>query len=52
MRSAIPLLVKRLAAVTDWMGKYQLTREFPIGYLGAGTGAAAALMVAVGRPDS
>ncbi len=50
LRFAIPLLAKRLGVATDWMGGYHLTKDLPIGYFGASTGAAAALAAAAERP--
>jgi putative phosphoribosyl transferase len=60
----IALLADRLVAATDWLWNEQPTLRRPIGYFGASTGAAAALMAAVqvdkpiaaivsrgGRPD-
>lgn len=46
-RFDIPLLAKRLNEVTDWVKKEKLS----IGYFGASTGAAAALIAAAGRKD-
>src|SRR5438105_900989 len=47
LRFDIPFLAKRLIAVTDWvMAKYPMA----IGYFGASTGAAAALVAAAERP--
>ncbi|MBI2742872.1 MAG: dienelactone hydrolase family protein [Chlamydiales bacterium] len=64
LRFDIALLARRLVAVTDWLQKNSQTRELDIGYFGASTGAAAALVAAVekaslisavvsrgGRPD-
>lgn len=63
-RFDIPLLTQRLGAATRWLRREPLTRSLPIGYFGASTGAAAALMAAAeqgpaiqaavsrgGRPD-
>lgn len=47
----IPLLTKRLVAVTDWAQQQECTREFNIGYFGASTGAAAAIAAAAGIPE-
>ena len=44
-------LSERLIAVTDWLARYKDTRRFPIGYFGASTGAAAALVASVKRPQ-
>jgi len=51
LRFDISLLSERLIAVTDWLAQYKDTRRFPIGYFGASTGAAAALVAATKRPD-
>jgi putative phosphoribosyl transferase len=63
-RFNIPLLTQRLIAVTHWVKAEGLTKDLPIGYFGASTGAAAALQAAAalgkdisavvsrgGRPD-
>jgi len=63
-RFDIPLLAKRLTAVTRWIKEQPQTRKLKIGYFGASTGAAAALLAAAepaseagaivsrgGRPD-
>jgi pimeloyl-ACP methyl ester carboxylesterase len=60
----IPLLAERLLLATRWIGQRQETRDLPLGYFGASTGAAAALVAAAraereigaivsrgGRPD-
>ena len=60
----IPLLGRRLAAATGWLRHQAGTSELPLGYFGASTGAAAALIAAAdlgavisavvsrgGRPD-
>jgi dienelactone hydrolase len=51
LRFDIPLLAERLAAATDWLASAPATRHFVIGYFGASTGAAAALVAAAQRPD-
>jgi dienelactone hydrolase len=51
LRFDIGLLAERLAAVTDWLTQYRDTRHLRIGYFGASTGAAAALVAAAERPD-
>lgn len=48
-RFDIPLLVKRLIEVTDWLQRRESTRLLNIGYFGASTGAAAALGAAAVR---
>lgn len=50
-RFDIDLLTERLAAITDWAEHDVRTRNLPIGYFGASTGAAAALMAASGASD-
>ncbi len=48
-RFDIALLARRLAGATDWLAE-RFTQ--PIGYFGASTGAAAALIAAAARPDA
>jgi pimeloyl-ACP methyl ester carboxylesterase len=50
-RFDIDLLTRRLVAATRWMAQQPETRELPVGYFGASTGAAAALMAAAELPD-
>jgi putative phosphoribosyl transferase len=50
LRFDIGLLAQRLAAATDWLGQEPDTRDLRIGYFGASTGAAAALVAAAERP--
>jgi len=63
-RFDIELLTERLLKVTKWVRNYGLTKQLPIGYFGASTGAASALRAAAkmskivkavvsrgGRPD-
>jgi dienelactone hydrolase len=50
LRFDIGLLAARLAAVTDWLVEYPDTGLLRIGYFGASTGAAAALVAAAERP--
>jgi pimeloyl-ACP methyl ester carboxylesterase len=52
LRFDIGLLAERLVGATDWLKQYPDTRHFPIGYFGASTGAAAALVAAAERPDA
>ncbi len=47
----IPLLAERLVAATDLMRRSEITSSLPIGYFGASTGAAAALVAAAQRGD-
>jgi pimeloyl-ACP methyl ester carboxylesterase len=49
-RFDIPLLGRRVVAATDWATGHPAVRELPIGYFGASTGAAAALIAAAERP--
>jgi dienelactone hydrolase len=50
-RFDIGLLAARLVAATDWLAQQPDTRDLSIGYFGASTGAAAALVAAAERPD-
>lgn len=50
LRFDIRLLAHRLVMVTDWLGQQPQTRELAVGYFGASTGAAAALVAAAKRP--
>ena len=62
-RFDIDLLATRLLKVTKWLKKYNASKNLPVGYFGASTGAASALKAAVannnilaivsrgGRPD-
>ena len=47
----IALLSERLAAAADWTANSDAARGLPVGFFGASTGAAAALMAAAGRQD-
>jgi len=51
LRFDIALLAKRLAAATAWLRKDADTRDLRLGYFGASTGAAAALVAAAERPE-
>ncbi len=51
LRFDIGLLAGRLAAATDWLAGHEPTRGLPLGYFGASTGAAAALVAAAERPE-
>jgi dienelactone hydrolase len=51
LRFDIPLLSARLEAATDWIVENPGTRNFAIGYFGASTGAAAALVAAAKRSE-
>lgn len=44
----IEFLTERLRTATAWVAEYPATRDLPIGYFGASTGAAAALRAAAG----
>ena len=50
-RFDIPMLADRLVRVTDWLALQKEVRGLHIGYFGASTGAAAALIAAAERPD-
>jgi putative phosphoribosyl transferase len=50
LRFDIGLLAKRLVGATDWLGQSPDTQHLKIGYFGASTGAAAALVAATERP--
>ena len=52
LRFNIGLLAERLVAVTDWLTEQPDTRQLRIGYFGASTGAAGALVAAAERPDA
>lgn len=51
LRFDIGLLTRRLVGATDWLGHFDDTNALPVGYFGASTGAAAALMAAAERPQ-
>lgn len=51
LRFDVDVLAERLVAATDWLDREPRTAGLPIGYFGAGTGAGAALLAAVERPD-
>jgi putative phosphoribosyl transferase len=51
LRFDIPLLAERLVGATDWLVQNPATRGLSIGYFGASTGAAAALVAAAVRSD-
>ena len=50
-RFNISLLARRLLASTDWISQHPKIRNLNIGYFGASTGAAAALVAASERPN-
>ncbi len=51
LRLNIPFLTKRLLGATDWFSE-RTVHSLPIGYFGASTGAAAALIASTKRPDT
>jgi dienelactone hydrolase len=51
LRFDIGLLAQRLTAATEWLKQNTETRHLDLGYFGASTGAAAALIAAAERPD-
>jgi putative phosphoribosyl transferase len=51
LRFEVPLLAERLARATDYVRTHSDTRRLAVGYFGASTGAAAALIAAADRPD-
>lgn len=51
LRFDVPLLAERLAKVTDWLRTQTETRGLHVGYFGASTGAAAALVAAAALPS-
>ncbi|MBI4835003.1 MAG: dienelactone hydrolase family protein [Planctomycetes bacterium] len=52
LRFDIGFLARRLISVTDWLRENETTSNFKIGYFGASTGAAAALVSAVKRREA
>jgi len=50
LRFDVALLAARLAAATDWVTQRSEARHLAVGYFGASTGAAAALIAAAERP--
>jgi putative phosphoribosyl transferase len=51
LRFNIPLLAERLISTTDWIKNNRQTWNLKIGYFGASTGAAAALVAAANQPN-
>ena len=51
LRFDIGLLAERLTAATEWAVEQPELAELPLGYFGASTGAAAALVAAADRPE-
>lgn len=52
LRFDIAFLARRLVAATDWLQTKAEARVLPLGYFGASTGAAAALVAAAERPEA
>ena len=52
LRFDIDLLAQRLTGATDWVKHQDSTRSLAVGYFGASTGAAAALVAAAERPGA
>jgi len=52
LRFDIPLLGRRLSGITDWIGRQPALNGLALGYFGASTGAAAALVAAAERPEA
>ena len=51
-RFDIPRLGRRVVAATDWASNHPIVGDLPIGYFGASTGAAAALIAAAERSNT
>ena len=51
LRFDIDLLARRLAGACAWLGEQRCCGQLPVGYFGASTGAAAALVAAARRPQ-
>ena len=51
LRFDVRLLATRVNALTDWLTDHEATAGLGLGYFGASTGAAAALIGAAARPD-
>ncbi len=51
-RFNIPLLAERLIGATQWLRNDPTAKQFKLGYFGASTGAAAALIAAAKLPDA
>jgi putative phosphoribosyl transferase len=52
LRFDIGLLAERVVGATDWLTQNPATADLRVGYFGASTGAAAALVAAAERPDA
>jgi pimeloyl-ACP methyl ester carboxylesterase len=51
LRFDIGLLAGRLAAIADWLSEERTTSALPVGFFGASTGGAAALVAAARQPQ-
>jgi len=51
LRFDIGLLAERVVVASDWLKQYRDTQDLQLGYFGASTGAAAALVAAAERPN-
>jgi putative phosphoribosyl transferase len=51
LRFDIDLLARRLAGISAWLGGQKCCGQLPVGYFGASTGAAAALVAAARHPQ-
>jgi pimeloyl-ACP methyl ester carboxylesterase len=51
LRFDIGFLAERLSSTADWLAQDRETQELPVGYFGASTGAAAALVSAAQHPE-
>ena len=51
LRFDIPMLAERLVTATKWVSEQEVARDLPLGYFGASTGAAAALVAAADLGD-
>ena len=51
LRFDVALLARRLERATDWVRRQSMTAKLHLGYFGASTGAAAALIAAAKHPD-
>jgi putative phosphoribosyl transferase len=52
LRADILLLAGRMLGVAEWAGRQAELRDFPLGFYGSGTAAAAALVASAERPHS
>jgi len=52
LRFDIPLLARRLIVATEWLAQHPATQQLRLGYFGASTGAAAALVAAAQCPEA